>query len=158
LRYAEFHLIRALNEQKPGDDPSQITAAAIDGSEKLRRKKIGRWMRGVLAVIACGVFAVFMQQRTRPDSSATLESAPENGVVTKTVSLACLRPDQAMAIATPYLRDKAAIYTVPDTRVITLRGKVREIRRALSEINKFDASCQLPTPVPTVPATTSPSR
>jgi hypothetical protein len=156
LRYAEYQLMRALNEQKPGDDPAQIALAAMDGSERLRRKGIGRWTRGVLVIMACALFAIFMNQRTNRNPGGTDYARSENAIVTRTISLKCLKPDQAMAIATPYLRDKAAIYPVPDSRLVTLRGKFREIQTAISEIDRLDVACELPAPTPEV--VTSPSR
>jgi hypothetical protein len=151
LRYADYRLARALNEQQPGINASDLTVAVLDGSEKLRRKRIGRRIRIALMIAACGVFFVFMQQRTR-----NIPIAFDNSTVTTTIALKCLTPDQAMAIATPYLRASAGIWTVPDSRVITIRGIKKEIQRALSEIAKFDSSCQLPNPVATPGSTVPP--
>jgi len=157
LRYAEYRLARALSDQQPGTDATQLTVAAIQGAEVLRRRRIGRRMRAALVVAACAVFFVFMQQRTNPNPTPYDNSPEATAVVTRTIVLKCLRPDQAMAVATPYLRDKAGIWTVPDSRVITLRGRQREIQQAISQIDQLDLACELPNPA-APPAATSPSR
>ena len=159
LRYAEFRLARALDEQRSSADPAELTVAAIDGSERLRRRRIGRRVRAALMVAACGVFFVFMQVKTNSNPKSLDDSPGDNSVALKTVILQCISPEQAMALATPYLQSKAGIWTVPNSKAITLRGRVKEMRRAISEIDKLDAECQLPglTPPPAI-APVAPTR
>ena len=110
-------------------------------------------------VAACGVFFVFMQVKTNSNPKSLDDSPGDNTVAMKTVMLQCISPEQAMSLATPYLRSNAGIWTVPDSKAITLRGRAKEMRRAISEIDRLDAECQLPnlTPPP-VPAPIAPSR
>jgi hypothetical protein len=162
VRYAEYRLATALNEQRPAMNPSDVTAAAVSGSERLRRSRIARRLQIALVIAGCYVFYVFMEQRTNAppimmDRTAAAKAALEGGnaIVTRTIPLRCITPEQATALATPYLRSKAAIYPVPGISAITVRGRREEFQRALSAIDQFDAQCQLP--ATTQPPTTSPS-
>jgi hypothetical protein len=104
-----------------------------------------------------------MEQRTQPNLRAldNLPAIPEavvdaHGIATRTMTLQCITPDQAIALATPYLRSEAAVYPVPGISAITVRGKREEFRRAVSAIEQFDVTCQLPRA--TQPPATSPAR
>ncbi len=79
VRYAEHRLATALNEQRSRMDSSEVTVAAIKGSERLRRSRIARRVQIALIVAGCYVFFVFMEQRTKPDPRAldNLPAIPE---------------------------------------------------------------------------------
>jgi len=161
VRYAEHRLATALNEQRSGLDSSELTVAAMKGSERLRRLRVGRWIQSALIVAGCYVFFVFMEQRTKPDSAPdpALQGAlvEANGIATRTITLKCLSPEQATSVATPYLRSNAAIYPVAGIPAIVVRGKRDEFLRAVSAIDQLETACQLPhattEPPPTSPAT-----
>jgi hypothetical protein len=160
VRYAEYRLATALNEQRSGLDSSEVTVAALKGSERLRRSRVARRIQIALIVAGCYVFYVFVEQRRQPDPRAldNLPAIPEavvdaHGIATRTMTLKCMTPDQAMAIATPYLRSNAAVYSVPGMSAITLRGNREEFRRAVSAIEQLDGQCQLPRATTPPPAT-----
>jgi hypothetical protein len=164
VRYAEYRLATALNEQRSSMNSSDVTVAAIKGSERLRRSRVARRIRIALIVAGCYVFYVFMEQRTKPDPRA-LDNLPvipdavvdSRGIATSTITLKCLTPDQAIAIATPYLRSNAAVYPIAGISAITVRGLRDEFQRAVSAIDQFDVQCQLP-PATTQPPAISPAR
>lgn len=162
VRYAEYRLAKALNEQRSGLDSSDLTIAAMKGSERLRRIRVGRWIQGALIVAGCYVFFVFMEQRTKVDSGPVDPSLPgalidAEGIATRTITLECITPDQAMSLATPFLRSKGMVYTAPGIPAVIVRGKPDEFRRAVRAIEQFDTKCELPRatpqPRPTSPAT-----
>jgi hypothetical protein len=164
VRYAEYRLATALNEQRSGMDSSEVTVAALKGSERLRRSRVARRIQIALIVAGCYVFYVFMEQRTNTTPSDMVKAAATNTeldhgdvIVTRTITLKCITPAQASAIATPYLRSKAAIYPVPGISAITVRGKQEEFERALSAIDQFDVACPL-APGVIEPAATSPAK
>jgi len=161
VRYAEYRLATALNVQRSGMDSSEVTVAALKGSERLRRSRIARRIQIALVVAGCYVFYVFMEQRTKtePGLDAALPGAvvDAHGIATRTITLQCITPEQAIALATPYLRSEAAVYPVPGIPAITMRGKREEFRRAVSAIEQFDVACQLPRAT-TEPPATSPAR
>ena len=161
VRYAEYRLATALNEQRSGLDSSDLTVAAMKGSERLRRLRVGRWIQSALIVAGCYVFFVFMEQRTKPESGIdpALQGAlvEANGIATRTITLKCISPEQATSVATPYLRSNAAIYPVAGIPAIVVRGKRDEFLRAVSAIDQLETACQLPHATtqqpPTSPAT-----
>jgi len=160
VRYAEHRLATALNEQRSRMDSTEVTVAAMKGSERLRRARVARWIQIALIVAGCYVFYVFMEQRTNSTSSDMVKAAATNTeldhgdvIVTRTIPLKCITPEQATSLATPYLRSKAAIYPVPGISAITVRGRQEEFQRALSAIDQFDAACQLPHATTTTPTT-----
>lgn len=165
VRYAEYRLATALNEQRSGMDSSEVTVAAIKGSERLRRSRIARRLRIALIVAGCGVFFVFMERMRGTPNPRSLDNLPaipdaivdDHGIATRTIMLQCLTPEQAMALATPYLRSNAVVYSVPGISAITVRGPREEFRRAVSAIDEFDVQCQLPRAT-TVPPAISPAR
>ena len=133
VRYAEYRLATALNEQRSAMDPSDLTVAAMKGSERLRRLRVGRWIQSALLVAGCYVFFVFMEQRTKVDTGPLDPALPgalvdADGIATRTVTLRCITPEQAIALATPYLRSKAAVYTVPGIPAVIVRGKREEFQ------------------------------
>ncbi len=173
VRYAEYRLATALNEQWSRMDSSEVTVAAIKGSERLRRSRIARRVQIALIVAGCYVFFVFMEQRTKPDPRAldNLPAIPEavvdaHGIATRAITLQCITPEQAIALATPYLRSNGAVYSVPGIPAITVRGKREEFLRAVNAIDQFDVQCQLPRArraqraarATTQPPTTSPAK
>jgi hypothetical protein len=158
VRYAEYRLATALNEQRSGLDSSDLTVAAMRGSERLRRLRVGRWIRRALVVAAGFVFSVFVvEQRTQAPAvlrnGADALSGRGEAIETRTITLKCITPEQATALATPYLRSKAAIYPVPGISAITVRAKLDEFNRALNAIEEFDLACQLPRATTPSPAT-----
>jgi hypothetical protein len=162
VRYAEYRLATALNEQRSRLDSSDLTLVAMNGSERLRRLRVGRWIRRALVVAAGFVVSVFLvEQRTQAPAvlrnGADVLSGRAEVIETRTITLKCITPEQATALATPYLRSKAAIYPVPGIPAITVRAKLEEFNRALNAIEEFDVACQLPRAT-TAPTATSPAK
>jgi len=151
VAFAEQQLANSMADLRPQDSVEELTRAALVGSERMRRKRIGRWVRGGLAVAACAVlFGAFMAFRTVNDSE------PE-GITMDTMRLTCLTAQQAAELATPYLRSSgSAIYRADDLGTITIRGQRKEFLAARAAIERFDApdQCTLPPPSPAPSATT----
>lgn len=135
VRYAEYRLAASLNEARPGRPSDEVAIAAIGGSELRRRRRIGRWVRGVLALAALGIFGAAMEARLEGDGPNTL---------TETITLHCLTAKQAGELVTPYLRSNGSVvYESDDLRTITVRANSEEFSAARMVLDKFDnaASC-----------------
>ncbi len=145
VRFAEYRLAASLNEQRPGMSSEEVAVVAIDGSEKLRRRRLGRWIRVGLGIAAGVVFAAFWENARRQPT----------GIITETILLNCLTASQAAELATPYLRSNGtAIYRADDLRTLTIRAPSEELANAKMVIDRLDSpeACKLPAPTP-APAT-----
>lgn len=147
VRYAEYRLAASLNEARPGYRSEEVAIAAIEGSEFRRRRRIGRWVRGALALIALGIFGAAMAARFEGNNSV----APN--LVTETIPLRCLSAGEAAELVTPYLRSSGtAVYRADVLKTITIRGKPDEVIAAKMTIDAIDRTgvcARLPgTPAP----------
>ncbi|MEO8576789.1 MAG: hypothetical protein ABI556_08825 [Gemmatimonadales bacterium] len=147
VRYAEYRLAASLSEERPRFSSEEVAIAAIDGSELRRRRRIGRWVRGVLALIALGIFGAAMEARFEGNNRRG------KNVVTETIPLRCLSAAQAADLVTPYLRHSgSAVYRSDEIRMITIRGTTDDVFKAKMTIDAIDqtgACARLPgTPVP----------
>ena len=152
IAYAERRLSIALAETGSSYLPEELSHAALLGSERQRRKVVGRWVRGVLAVLGCVTFYWFMDNVIVPSARQSEK------IRTETISLRCLTPEQATEIATPYLRSTGSISSPKGMRIVTIRGKDDEFKQAYTRIKRIDAeqNCQLPNPASADPSATTP--
>jgi len=152
VRYAEYRLAASLNEQRPRFPSEEVAFAAIDGSEFRRRRRIARWVRGVLVLIGLGLFGGAMEALLEDDAS------PTKHLLTETVRLNCLTGKQAAELVTPYLRARGSVvYHAEDLRTVTIRGTSEELAEVAMTLKEIDnpVSCTVSppgTPAPT-PAT-----
>ena len=152
IAYAERRLSTALAQTRPSFTPEELSQRALLGSERQRRKVVGRWVRGILAVAACGTFAWFMENVFIPSAERSEK------IRTETISLRCLTQEQAMEIATPYLRSTGSISSPKGMRIVTIRGKTNEFKQAIARVKTIDdaQTCQLPNPAYIDPSVTMP--
>lgn len=143
VAYAERRLAYALNNAQPGMLPSEVSVNAMEGSEQLRRKRVGRWVRGVLLAAGAGFLAFAA-------NDYYMSKAEQRGQIPmETISLRCLTPEQAIELVTPYLRSSgSAVYMTKGLHVITMRGRVDEFLSAKNQLRYRDApgQCSLPGP------------
>ena len=143
IAYAERRLSTALSEARSGFTPEELSETALTGSERERRKYVGRWTRGLLAAAGCVTFFFFMQNVFIPRVD------PPQPISRETISLNCITPQQAMEIATPYLRSHgSSIYTAGGLKAITISGQPAEFIQAVNHVKLVDdeQKCQLPSP------------
>lgn len=153
VRNREQRVAAMLDDVRAFTPPSLIAEEAMRAD---RRATAHYWRMGLLiaflATLGVGVVKELQPLLLRTGAI----SAPEP-VITATVPLKCVTPEQAMSLATPYLRSAAAIYTTPGIPAVTIRGKRREFDQALKAIEEFDVACQLP-PATTKEPATSPAK
>jgi hypothetical protein len=139
--YAERRLSEALSAARSGIAPEDLSYRVLAESERVRRKQVGRWVRGLLAAAGCVTFWFFMQDVFVPWTGG------EKSIAMETIALKCLTAEQASEIATPYLRSSgSAIYSAKDVHMITIKGRSDEFARAKMEIMGIDdrQQCDLP--------------
>jgi len=131
--YAERRLSDALAEARTAVTPEALSYRVLAESERVRRKQVGRWVRGLLAAAGCVTFWFFMQDVFVPWTGG------EKSIAMETIALKCLTAEQASEIATPYLRSSgSAIYSAKDIHTITIKGRSDEFARAKMEIMGID--------------------
>lgn len=152
IAYAERRLSTALAETRSSFTPEELSHGALVGSERDRRKEVGRWIQGILTAAACLTVFLFIRNVFIP-----LANESEK-IRTETISLRCLTPEQAMEIATPYLRSTGSISAPKGMRIVTIRGRHDEFEAAISRVKSIDAeqACQLPNPAYPYPSATTP--
>ena len=139
--YAERRLSDALAEARMAIPPEDLSYRVLAESERVRRKVVGRWVRGLLAAAGCVTFWFFMEDVFVPWTDGANRTAMEK------ITLKCLTAEQASEIATPYLRSSgSAIYLEKDIHTITIRGRADEFVRAKTEVAGVDGRqhCDLP--------------
>ena len=151
VRYAEYRLSASLNDLPPRISSQEVAVAAIDGSERLRRQRVGRWIRVVLGAAALAVFAVFWE---------TARNAREDrNLLTETITLRCVSASQAAQLVTPYLRaNGSAVYHADELRTITIRGTSEQMASAKMVIDEIEGGiCKIPSASTPGPVTLTPS-
>ncbi len=152
--YAERRLSDTLREMRPGLSADSLSASALEGSERLRRKEVGRWVRGLLSAAACITVYFFVENVIIPRVD------PPQRIVRETILLKCITPEQAAEVATPYLRSHgSAIYRTGGLHAITLSGQAPEFTDAVNHVKVLDdeARCTLPLVAPTPAPTPAPA-
>lgn len=140
IGYAERRLAASLAEARPGFTPEELAFSALDQSERLRRKTVGRWVSGLLAAAGCITFWFFMQNVFVPWTDGSNRTAME------TITLRCLTADQASTLATRYLKWGGSKIYFADIHTITLKGRADDLVRARAEIAGVDnkITCKVP--------------
>ena len=130
LQYAEHRLALALSELRPSYAPELVAEEAVVRSAKLGRRTAAKWIRGGLFLTGAVILGTYIMENR--------SAGPP--IETEMVILKCATSDVAMSIATPFLRSSgAAVYRASDPHLITLRGAHREVERAISHIDQYEA-------------------
>jgi hypothetical protein len=152
IAYAERRLSLALAATQSSFTPEELSHGALLGSERERRTNVASWARGGLTAIGVAIGLFFVGNFIIPVSQQS------DKIRTETISLRCLTPEQAMEIATPYLRSDGSISSPKGMRFVTIRGKHDEFEAAISRVKSIDDAqrCALPNPAYIDPSVTMP--
>ncbi|HEX6574339.1 MAG TPA: hypothetical protein VF042_05150 [Gemmatimonadaceae bacterium] len=138
MRLAEHRLAITLAELRPRAPSATVVEEAIVGAERERRRTAARWLRGALGVFAFLIAGTWIKENIIDGRNMT-------GMITEVVRLRCISPQEAVSLATPYLRErKPAVYTTGD-HAITMRGAPPDVTAAIAQIDSYQATqCPLP--------------
>jgi hypothetical protein len=79
----------------------------------------------------------------------------------QTIVLHCISSEQALELATPYLRSsKGRIYRAGDLKMVTVQGKSQEVEAVLTQIERAESQipqCSIPAPALPAPKAINPS-
>lgn len=145
VRDRETQIASALGQLRMTGYPAMLAEQAVASSRRLT----ARFWRGGLFAAFVTTAMVGIANGLIPAYEREVQIALGGDMVTETIKLSCITPQQASDLATPLLRSgKPALYTARDISAVTVRGVRREFAAAKAAIKEFDAKCQLP------PATT----
>ncbi len=136
LYHAERELAGALDHFRPASTFEQIADRAIDSGFR-RRRRIARFVRGVLALAATGVTLVAWEVLRDPPST-----------IEERYFLTCISPARASTIAEGFMTSGGTIDISAEERSILLRGTYDEVKAAESQIRTAESSgsCDISTP------------
>jgi hypothetical protein len=110
-----------------------------------RRQTARSWRIGLFAALV--TVAAVGASRLIPAYERAVPVVFGGGMVTATIQLHCITPQQALDLASPLLRSgQPAEYIVRDLPQVTIRGVPKEFAGAKTAIETQDSKCQLPRP------------
>jgi hypothetical protein len=143
LRDREYEAATVLNNLPPMSNPNAVAEATVLTAH---RRRVGR----VVVMLSGAALAL-----TIWFTAATLifpamrSNGPMSTLVTETIPLSCLSPQQAAEIVDPYLRTHGSLYFVPTSGIsaITVRGTAAQLSKSRDLIREFEtdpnAACRV---------------
>jgi hypothetical protein len=145
LRDREYEAATVLNNLPPMSNPITVAEASVLTAH---RRRVG----GVVVMLSGAALVV-----TIWFTAATLifpamrGNGPMSTLLTETIPLSCLSPQQAADIVDPYLRTHGSLYFIPTSGIsaLTVRGTAAQLRKSKDLIREFEtdpgAACRNPT-------------
>jgi hypothetical protein len=134
LRDREYEAATLLNNLPPMSNPIAVAEASVLTAHRRRVGRVVVMLSGAALAITIWVTAtILVVPAMQSDRPATL--------LTETIPLSCLSPQQAADIIDPYLRTRGSLYFVPKTGIsaITVRGTPAQMQKSKDLIREFEA-------------------
>jgi hypothetical protein len=151
LRDREYNAANVLNNLPPMSNPITLAETTVTTAHRRRVGRVVVMLSGAALVVTIWFTAatlILPAMRSNGPTTSTL--------LTETIPLSCLSPQQAADIVDPYLRTHGSLYYVPTSGIsaITVRGTAAQLRKSKDLIRNFEsdpaAACR--NKVPTAPA------
>jgi hypothetical protein len=133
LRDREYEAATVLNNLPPMSNPIAVAEASVLTAHRRRVGRVVVMLSGAALVVTIWFTAVtLILPAMRSDPPATL--------LTETIPLSCLSPQQAADIVDPYLRTHGSLYFVPTSGIsaLTVRGTAAQLRKSKDLIREFE--------------------
>lgn len=146
LRDREYTAATVLNNLPPLSSPIAVADTAARMSARRRVGQLVVMLTGAALVATIWIAAALVFIPKMGDSQRT----PDSPLITETIPLTCLSPQQAADIINPYVRSRGSTYYIPTSGLsaITVRGRASEVARSRDLIRDFEkdpkAACNLP--------------
>jgi hypothetical protein len=138
LRDREYTAATILNSLPPISNPLSVaeTAALIS-----HRRRIGKV---VVFLSGAGLVATIFASLLVTDLGRNMIGADKPNLLTETIPLTCLSPEQAGDIDDPYLRTRGSIYYIGKSGIpaITVRGTAAQVAKSKQLIRAFEGDPQ----------------
>jgi type II secretory pathway component GspD/PulD (secretin) len=144
LRDREYEAATVLNNLPPMSNPIAVAEASVLTAHRRRVGRVVVMLSGAALVITIWVTAATL-------IFPTMRSNGLSTLVTETIPLSCLSPQQAADIIDPYVRTHGSLYFVPTSGIsaITVRGTAAQLAKSRDLIREFEtdpaAACRNPT-------------
>ncbi len=144
LRDREYNAANVLNNLPPMSNPITLAETAVTTAHRRRVGRVVVMISGAALLVTIWFSAatlVLPAMRSNGPGTSTL--------LTETIPLSCLSPQQAADIIDPYLRTRGSLYFVPTSGIsaITVRGTAEQLSKSKDLIRKFEsdpaAACRI---------------
>jgi hypothetical protein len=135
LRDREYNAANVLNNLPPMSNPITLAESAVTTAHRRRVGRVVVMLSGAaLAVTIWFTAATLILPTMRSNGPAT------STLLTETIPLSCLSPQQAADIINPYVRARGSTYYVPTSGIsaITVRSTAAELAKSRDVIRKFE--------------------
>jgi len=134
LRDREYNAATILNNLPPISNPIAVAETAAMVAQRRRVGKVVVFLTGA-ALIATVTTSLFLTQFGR-----AIVGVDRANLVTETIPLSCLSPEQAGDIVDPYFRTRGSLYYISRSGVpaITVRGTGEQVAKSKELIRAFD--------------------
>jgi len=139
LRDREYTAATILNGLPPISNPISVAETAAMVARRRRLGKVAVFLTGA-ALVATVTTSLFVT-----DLGRSMRGADRPNLVTETLPLTCLSPEQAGGMIEPYLRTRGSMYyrTPAGVPAITVRGTADQIAKSRELIREFENNPQL---------------
>jgi type II secretory pathway component GspD/PulD (secretin) len=136
LRDREYNAANVLNNLPPMSNPLTVAETSVRVAHRRRIGRVVVMLTGAALVVTIWFTAatlIFPAMRSNGPTMSTL--------LTETIPLSCLSPQQAADIINPYVRNRGSTYYIPTSGIsaITVRGTAVELVRSRDLIRKFES-------------------
>jgi hypothetical protein len=135
LRDREYNAANVLNNLPPMSNPITLAETAVSTAHCRRVGRIVVGLSGAVLVVTIWFTAATLILPTMRSNGPTTST-----LLTETIPLSCLSPQQAADIVDPYLRTRGSLYYVPKSGIsaITVRGTAPQLAKSRDLIRNFE--------------------
>ena len=144
LRDREYEAATVLNNLPPMSNPIAVAEASVLTAHRRRVGGVVVMLSGAALVVTIWFTAATLILPAMRSNGATMST-----LLTETIPLSCLSPQQAADIVDPYLRTHGSLYFIPTSGIsaITVRGTAAQLRKSKDLIREFEtdphAACRV---------------
>jgi hypothetical protein len=136
LRDREYNAANMLNNLPPISNPIVLAETAVTTAHRRRVGRVVVMISGAALMVTIWFTAatlIFPAMRSNGPATSTL--------LTETIPLSCLSPQQAADIIDPYLRTRGSLYFLPTSGIsaITVRGTAAQLSQSKDLIRNFES-------------------
>ena len=136
LRDREYNAANVLNNLPPISNPITLAETAVTTAH---RRRVGRVV--VMITGAALVVTIWFTAATLILPAMRSDGPTTSTLLTETIPLSCLSPQQAADIIDPYLRTRGSLYFIPTSGIsaITVRGTAAQLSKSKELIRNFES-------------------